>query len=79
MPLIPLTGSVAHLYSSVPTVVDARKGVKEKYEFGEMTVTTISASVLARFQREHTVIFGFISFPDPSAHKLLYRIVHVPS
>jgi hypothetical protein len=40
-PFIPLTGSVAHLYSSVPTVVEAKKGVKEKKELGETTVTTL--------------------------------------
>jgi hypothetical protein len=39
-----------------------------------MTVTTISASLLARFQREPTVIFGFISFPDPSAQTLIPNI-----
>jgi len=36
------TGSVAHLNSRVPTAVEARKGVKEKYEFGETMVTGVS-------------------------------------
>jgi cytochrome c-type biogenesis protein CcmH/NrfG len=40
------TGSVAQRNSSVPTQVDARKGVKEKYELGETTVTVSSSAQL---------------------------------
>ena len=70
-----LIGSVAHLNSSVPTAVDAKNGVKEKYEFGETIVTAMLGDIQRLVQQ------GLPSYSDLSAlllvsvtYKEVYRL-----
>jgi hypothetical protein len=63
--LIARTDSVAHLNSMVPTAAEAKKGVKEKYEFGDMIVTVIhSLAPCIMITLQHTIVEGFIYLPE---------------
>jgi len=57
-----LIGSVAHLNSSVPTAVDAKNGVKEKYELGETIVTAMSDESHSAVSERLTVVQRSVCF-----------------